>query len=456
MTTLILTIPQPAAAGMIKYLGTNVIVCTKGHSPSRPRQVPETLFYERKSLPGDGRFPTALDIEMIAGCLARIMVASPETIDSYAADIYRRADAFIVGTGIDALLFRTGPHLPHEMALYRIAKHYSLKVGIYEETSYFGRSLLFPGTDARSLKKALWQPEAPHRLDADQTAALAGNVELKNYYFGIYQPKRNRFRDLARSAFYSTAAVIKANLSGAPLAGTARSSDNPLRPSLVGALHYWRQNIAGVMAGERAFKHRLSPDAVYSSLDEDDVVFYGNYAPERTIFPDSYPYHDFLSAMRLLADFKKKIWREHPTQFRLPGRPYMLRGGFYKGPSFYDALQREGWLIGPLDYPSEAVLQSKAMIATLNGTIAFEAMLKRRPLIAFAKNWYLDLPNVSTAGERRFDLNYEPVDVAVDAFARTFPRIDFWTMRPDELDVLARSIELVRSQPSAPRKGNQP
>ena len=124
----------------------------------------------------------------------------------------------------------------------------------------------------------------------------------------------------------------------------------------------------------------------------------------------------------------------------------MLRGGFYKGPSFYEAVQREGWIVGSLDYPSEAIQQSGAMIATLNGTVAFEAMLKRRPLIAFAKNWYLDLPNVSTAGERHFNLDYDPLDVSADAFARTFPRIDFWNIQTFDLEVLGRSIGLIKCQ----------
>lgn len=446
MTTLVMTIPLPALAAIQGHFGNAVVVCTKGHVDPGPSHVAETSFYLRANVPAANLAPDAHDIELIAGCLDRLFLAPSQIVDDYAALIYRLADAFIKERGISAVLFRTGPHLPHEMAIYRIARRDGLKIGIYEETSYFGRAFLFPAMSKRALGTALWSPGQPYALDAEQMAAVADSSKLKEHYFGIYKARRNSYRDVAKSALFATAAVIKAQLSGSPLAGSGRATDNPLRPSLTGALDYWGRNIAGVMRAERYFQASVAPASVYSDLGEDDVIFYGNYAPERTIFPDSYPYHDFISALRLLGDFKTRIWREHPTQFRLPGRPYMLRGGLYKGPKFYDAVRQEGWTIGPLNHPSEALLQSKAMIACLNGTVAFEAMLKRRPLIAFAKNWYLDLPNVSTAGDRSFDLAYDPLDVVAHAFARTFPRIDFWNMQASDLETLARSIDLVRAQ----------
>lgn len=446
MKTLILTIPLPAQPSLSKHFGASVIVCTKGHAEPAHGHIAETYFYSRDDVPRGGPSPTPLDIEMIGGCLARLMATDADSISSYAVDIYRRADAFLSASNIGTVLFRTGPHLPHEMAIHQIAKRDSKKIGMYEETSYFSRTMLFPGLDRKSLDSALWISTEPYKLDGDQTAALSSSTELKKYYFGIYKAKQNKLPDIAKSAFVSTAAVIKSNLSGSPLAGTSRACDNPLRPSLTGALGFWTKNISGVIASERNFNASVEPSTIYADLRDDDVVFYGNYAPERTVFPDSYPYHGFISALRELNDFRKRIWREHPTQFTLPNRPYMLRGGFYKGPSFYEAIQREGWAIGSLDFPSEALLQSDAMIATLNGTVAFEAMLKRRPLILFAKNWYLDLPNVSTASARTFVLDYDPVDVAATAFARTFPRIDFWNLQASDLRVVERAVELITSQ----------
>lgn len=446
MTTLLLTIPAPAAAPLRQRFSSSVLVCTKGHGAAAPGQVAETYFYEGDAEPRSGRQPTALDIEMISGCLARLFPVSPSIVDAYSARIFERAARFIDDHGISALLFRTGPHLPHEMALYRLALHAGLRIGMFEETSYFGRAFLFPAIERRSLGAALWSPENRFSLNADQMAAVADDSKLKEHYFGIYKARRNRPVDVARSIAIATAAVVKARISGSPLAGTADPAGNPLRPSLVGALGYWGRNIAGTLAAERHFFDNVAEADTYEALTPDDVVFYANYSPERTVFPDSYPYHDFLPALRKLSGFRRRIWREHPTQFTLPGRPYMLRGGFYKGASFYDGVQNLGWTLGPLTYPSAAVIQSPAMLACLNGTIAFESMLRRRPIIVFARTWYADLPNVSGADGRDVDLAYDPVEIVSEAFAKTLPRIDFWKMQNGDIDTVATAIDLVRGQ----------
>ena len=73
-------------------------------------------------------------------------------------------------------------------------------------------------------------------------------------------------------------------------------------------------------------------------------------------------------------------------------------------------------------------------------------MLRRRPIIVFARTWYADLPNVSGADGRDVDLAYDPVEIVSEAFAKTLPRIDFWKMQNGDIDTVATAIDLVRGQ----------
>jgi hypothetical protein len=446
MTKLVLSVPQKATAPLRRQLGDDCIVCTKGHSAPYEGHIPETFFYEGSHEPRDPARHDPLDVMYVAGCLARLYRAPEERINAYSARILENAEAWMADLDISDILFRTGPHLPHEMAIYLVARRNNVRMGIFEETSYFDRAFMFPGIDQRSLPLALWSPDEPFRLDDRQMGALKDTAKLKEHYFGIFKTKRNSPTDVVEAVARAIAGTAKTQLKGTPRGGTARASDSPLRPSVIGALDYWGRNIAGILRSERHYFSRVAGPDIYEGLTADDVIFYGNYAPERTVFPDSYPYHDFLPALKLLGDFKKKIWREHPTQFTLPGKPYRLRGGFYKQPDFYQEVERLGWQIGPLNYPSESLIRSPVMIATLNGTVAFEAMLKKRPVILFARNWYRDLPNVSTAAERKFDLDYDMLEVSADLFARTFPRIDFGKLPASDLNVLSRCFDLIRDQ----------
>jgi hypothetical protein len=445
VTTLILTVQQPSLAPLRRHFGEDMVICTKGHSPLTPTNVPETFFYER-SHPGTTGDAQPFELEMIGGCLARLFRAAPEKVDAYSSAILDRVRSFLDSRSIDAMLFRTGPHLPHEIAFYLLAKQRGIKMGIFEETSYFDRAFLFPSIDRRTLPDALWSPEHRFALNGSQQEAIVDSSKLKQHYYGIFETRRNSLSSIVKAGSRAAAAVIKSRIKGTPLAGTTWPADNPLRPSLLGALDYWRSNISGIVASEKAYFGNIASPDIYKRLGEHSVVFYGNYAPERTVFPDSYPYHDFISALKLLQDYPDRIWREHPTQFTMPAKPYMLRGGFYKGPEFYDEVRRLGWTLGPLNYPSEAIIRSPAMIATLNGTVAFEALLKKRPLILFARNWYRDLPNVSGPEGRKFDLDYDVLDVVGDIFGKTFPRINFQAMQQPDLDAVALSLELINAQ----------
>lgn len=445
MTTLILTAQQSSLAPLRRYFGEDMVICAKGHLPLAATTVPETFFYEG-SRPGTTGDAQPLEIEMIGGCLERLFRVAQPGIDIYSAHILENVSRFLDSRSIDAMLFRTGPHLPHEVAFYLLARQRGIRMGIFEETSYFDRAFLFPAIDRRSLPDALWSPDRRFVLSGPQQEAIADVSKLKQHYYGIFETRRNSISHIVKSGSRAVVSVIGSRIKGSPLAGTTRPADNPLRPSLLGALDYWRSDISGTTAGEKAYFANVANPDIYERLGEDSVVFYGNYAPERTVFPDSYPYHDFIPALKLLADYPNRIWREHPTQFTLPGKPYMLRGGFYKGPDFYDEVRRLGWTLGPLNYPSEAIVRSPAMIATLNGTVAFEALLKKRPIILFARNWYQDLPNVSGPGPRKFDLDYDVVDIVADVFGKTFPRINFQNMQQADLEAVALALDLVNAQ----------
>ena len=117
--------------------------------------------------------------------------------------------------------------------------------------------------------------------------------------------------------------------------------------------------------------------------------------PECTTSPEGGVYEDQLLMIDILSKVLPKGWflyvKENPAQFRVQNE----QGGEYRNYKFYDILSSyENIKLVPINYfPNDFIDSSKA-VATVTGTIGWEAVLRGKPALVFGYSWYRDCEGV--------------------------------------------------------------
>jgi hypothetical protein len=123
-----------------------------------------------------------------------------------------------------------------------------------------------------------------------------------------------------------------------------------------------------------------------------------HYQPERTTNPEGGVFDDQLLLIRLLAANVPPEWtvcvKEHSSQFR-----HVLSGQHHRSVEFYKGIaELSNVQLLPLTVLGAEVMMGAQAVATVTGTIGFEAVLKRKPVLIFGAAWYAGCPNVYSVG----------------------------------------------------------
>ena len=140
-------------------------------------------------------------------------------------------------------------------------------------------------------------------------------------------------------------------------------------------------------------------------MSETYVFFPLHYEPERTTLPDGGKFHDQFKTIcilrKLFPDNVKIVIKEHPSQFM------SARFG-YKGrsPIFYKLLKNiNNLVIVNNDFSSQKLIKNAKYIATISGTVGFEAALLGKRVILFGETWFKNMPNVHNFEEIKSNVN---------------------------------------------------
>jgi|TARA_B110000908_G_C10248197_1_gene450156 hypothetical protein len=124
---------------------------------------------------------------------------------------------------------------------------------------------------------------------------------------------------------------------------------------------------------------------------EENYVFVGlHMQPEKTSQPMGGEYDNQLMLIKTLADSVPEGWKvyvkEHPNQFNVRKVP----NRHYRDKLFYACLQElKNVELVPLEIDSEDLIQSSKMVATLTGTLGWEAITKNIPALVFGNTYYM-------------------------------------------------------------------
>ncbi len=138
------------------------------------------------------------------------------------------------------------------------------------------------------------------------------------------------------------------------------------------------------------------------------IFFPLHYEPERTTLPDGGEFQDQFKLICTLRDFFPSnyniVVKEHPSQF-LSARI----GSQGRSPLFYSLLNNvNNLIIVSNDSNTQDLIKNAQFVATISGTVGFEAALIGKKVILFGEAWFKGMPNVET-WERFKNKNFKSI-----------------------------------------------
>jgi hypothetical protein len=132
-----------------------------------------------------------------------------------------------------------------------------------------------------------------------------------------------------------------------------------------------------------------------ANIDHSYVYFCLNYQPENTTSPLGGVFNDQSLAIALIANNLPSDWKiyvkEHPGQFIKIG----AYGYIGRDEQFYRRLAMlPNVSFVPIDSDHFSMLDNSRCVATITGTVGWEALVRGKPVMVFGEAWYQDAPNV--------------------------------------------------------------
>ena len=129
------------------------------------------------------------------------------------------------------------------------------------------------------------------------------------------------------------------------------------------------------------------------------VLFPLHYQPEATTLPLGGPFDDLGAVISLLRAGIPDGWgiavKEHPATF-VPGR----QGFLSRNRRMYEQwIASEGVVLVPHDSDTRSLLNGAEAVATVTGTVGWEALALGVPVMAFGAAWYRSGPGVHNVAE---------------------------------------------------------
>jgi hypothetical protein len=308
----------------------------------------------------------------------------------------------------DLIVFSISPHVVFDYALLALARHRGIATCMFERLGLPG--WVFPMADyaqgSEALRRALKDKPrvpvgaVPGAFGAWLSDSLGGGAavpanfrkKLERYRLGQRLPSLPR----AVGHELKRAWVLWRRHGGQPVTNSyLRSAHLPH-----GRAGQWETLLArlkgvwfkrGLMKQYDALALARSPEA-----GEDYVFLALHYQPERATVPMGGLFGDQLVIVDWLLAALPPGWKlyvkEHPWQLQPFGR-----GEVQRSSAFYQHLCRhESVVLVPRDLPTSGVVRGARAVATVTGSVGWDALCAGIPVLLFGAAWYRDCPGART------------------------------------------------------------
>lgn len=304
----------------------------------------------------------------------------------------------------DLIVFSIAPHIVFDYVLYSLAKHLGIPTLMFERLGLPG--WLFPLTDYEQGSRALRA-----RLDA-RPAALLDDVPqpfqkwLQDAFAGGAAIPANFLRKLERYQLDSRIGMpslarsliheIKRTLVLFWRFGAAPPPNSYLRSEhfphgRATLLETFLSRVRGILFKRKLM--RFHDDLARApAADEKYVLLALHYQPERATVPIGGAFGDQTLIVDLLVAALPEGWKlyikEHPWQLQPFGR-----GEVQRSASFYTHICRHpSVVLLPRNIPSSDMVRKAQAVATVTGSIGWEALCTGIPVLLFGAAWYQHCP----------------------------------------------------------------
>ena len=322
---------------------------------------------------------------------------SPADYVNYVSIIADRIATILTEESIDTVLFYDVPHLFYDSMMYHVAKALGLRTLVLRsahmpqqfysmsDITHLGHTRAAPGAEPFPIEK--------------------GKVPELYYMKGIKQERSELGRLTGRALMQLAAHVIMREpqllLRPRRLWSIYRRMDASAR-----CLPKWRDPFARFFHTDSLFFAEQLAEIEQSEPDlgQPFVYFPLHLQPEMTTSILGGVYRDQLMAIEAIAAMLPEgcliYVKENPKQ-----------DGRYRRPLFYHRLRRISQVrMMPSHANTHDLTSASAYVATISGTVAWEALLMGKPALVFGDTWMQSLPGVT-----RYRRELRHGDVARDA-----------------------------------------
>lgn len=290
-------------------------------------------------------------------------------------------------------LFFNIPHLGYDTIAWQVARAMGLQTIVLTQSLFPGK--FFSMRDPAALGAFTPRPDAePYPIDKD--------AQLQLFYMkGVKQEPSPRGRLTARAVL---------NLMAFLLTRRPAAALNPLylrrilgrMQAIYGGLPDWRDPFARFFHDSALdyFDHLVAHEAGDIDLSTPYVYMPLQLQPEMTTASLGGIYTDQALAIERLADML-------PDHVRILVKENPKQGAYMRGPMFFHRLRRIKQVqVLPAHANTHALTANAAFVATITGTVGWEAVRLGKPALTFGKAWYRSFPGVV---EYRSGLRFEDV-----------------------------------------------
>jgi hypothetical protein len=282
---------------------------------------------------------------------------------------------FIKINKIKIIYFYEDPHHAFDLILYHVAILLGIKIYIFSTINIGYRSYLKNRIeDDLSLSKSVYiEKNYIDDLDVNlqHTGVILDNFKGVNFFIKLKEGARRKFKNIkGKIELYKKRTLI-----------------TPIFRSFV--LIYVQQKTFFIQAYIARilyiykFKRNITTNL---SVDDNSIIFYKHYFPERTTNPLSYPYLSQEGCIDILMQLDNNlIIKEHPASLSSKN---LHRDRCAQKKSHIERYLKYGI---PLLIDNVA---KKHIVATMNGTVGLEMAIKGYKVVCFGNPWYGFLSNV--------------------------------------------------------------
>jgi Capsule polysaccharide biosynthesis protein len=290
----------------------------------------------------------------------------------------------IADSGATHALFFNVPHLVHDTLVWQVTRAMGLPTLIVSQSLFPNRFISMPTIEAygRLRQDADAQAAPPYPIQRGET--------LQHFYMkGIAQHRQ-------RTGRLTWRAIV--HLMGFLLTKRRLQALNPLyvvgllkrMQHIYGGLPDWRDPFARFFHENSLdyFEHLLQFEDVQPDWSRRFVYFPLQLQPEMTTSALGGPFKDQALAIESLA-------RMLPEDVAIYVKENPKQGAFQRGPMFFHRLRRIPNLVFMASHTSTHELTARCeFVASISGTVGWEAVRQGKPALVFGSTWYADLPGV--------------------------------------------------------------